>query len=99
MDDLLTYSQTEEEHLEHIQLVFQKLQEAGIKLKVTKCEVFKSQIEYLGYLLSGQGIPPMKLKVQAIMDLVPATNIAEKHHMISFLSYYMKFFPVSSDMV
>ena len=42
MDDLLIYSQTEEEHLKHIQLVFKMFQGAGIKLKMFKCEFFKS---------------------------------------------------------
>ena len=57
MDDLLIYSQTEEEHLKHIELVFEKFHEAGIKLKMSKCEFFKSEIEYLGHLVSGKGSP------------------------------------------
>ena len=56
MDDLLIYSQTEEEHLKHLQLVFEKFREAGIKIKMSKCEFFKNKIEYLGHLVSGQGI-------------------------------------------
>ena len=52
-----------------------------------KCELFKSQIEYLGYLVSGQGVTPRN-KVQAIIDLVLVTNITEAWHMISLISYY-----------
>ena len=47
MDNLLMYSQTEEEHLKYKQLVFEKFQKAGIKLKMSKCEFFKSEIEYI----------------------------------------------------
>ena len=75
MDDLIIYGQTDDGYLKHIQLVFEKLLEAGIKLKMSKCKFFKSQIEYLGHLVSGQGISPMKQKVQAIKGWVPATNI------------------------
>ena len=60
MDDLLIYIQTEEEHLKHLELVFEKFREASIKLKMSKCEFFKKEIEYLGHLVSGQGISPMK---------------------------------------
>ena len=42
VDDLLMYSETEEEHLEHLRLVFQKFREAGLKLKLSKCSFFKS---------------------------------------------------------
>ena len=46
MDDLLIYGQTEDEHLKHIQLVFEKFQEAEIKLKLSICESFKSKLKY-----------------------------------------------------
>ena len=60
MDDLLIYSQTEEEHLKHLELVFETFREVGIKLEMSKCEFLKNKIEYLGHLMSGQGISPMK---------------------------------------
>ena len=40
----------------------QKIREAGIKLKMSKCYFFKKEIEYLGHTVSGQGISPMKEK-------------------------------------
>ena len=65
MDNLSLYSQTEE-HLGHIKLVYKKFKEAGIKFKMSKCMFWKSEIEYLGHLVSGKWIPPMKQKVKAI---------------------------------
>ena len=41
MDDLLIYTQTEKEHLNHLDLLLEKFREAGIKLKMSKCEFFK----------------------------------------------------------
>ena len=99
MDDLVFHSQTEEEHLKHIQLGFKKFQEAGMKLKMTKSELFKHQIECLGHLVLVHRISPMKQKLQSIMDLVPATNITEACHMTSLISYYRMFLHVSSDMM
>ena len=56
MDNLLIYNQTEGDHLKHMELVFEKFREASIKMKVSKCEFFKKEIEYLGHLVSGQGL-------------------------------------------
>ena len=91
MDDLLIYSQTEE-HFKHIQLVFEKFCEVGIKLKMFKCKFFKSEIEYLGYLVSGKGIFPVKQRMKAINYLASATNITEARHMIDLIGYYREFF-------
>ena len=44
---------------------------------MSKCEFFKKEIEYLGHLVSVQGISPMKQKMKAKTDLAPATNITE----------------------
>ena len=71
------YSQTEEEQLKHNIISIQKFKAVGIKLKMSKYEFFKSQIEYLGHLVSGKGICAMKQKVQLIMDLVSATSITQ----------------------
>ena len=48
MDDSLIYSQTEDEHLKHLELVPEIFREASIKSKMSKCEFFKNEIEYLG---------------------------------------------------
>ena len=57
MDNLLIYSQTEEEHIKHLQPVFEKFIEVGIKLKMSKFEFFRNEIEYVRHLMSGQGYP------------------------------------------
>ena len=44
MEDLLIYCQTEEEHLKYLELVFEKFREACIKIKMSKCEVFKNEL-------------------------------------------------------
>ena len=44
---------------------------------MSKCKFFKKEIEYLGHLVSGQGIYPVKQKVKAVTDLAPVTNITE----------------------
>ena len=56
LDDVIVFSKTPDEHLERLGVVFQKLREAGLKLKPTKCEFFKDRIAYLGHIVSKAGI-------------------------------------------
>ena len=56
LDDIIIFSRTPEEHLKHIEIIFQKLKAAGLKLKESKCDFFKSEIHYLGHLISDKGI-------------------------------------------
>ena len=99
MKDLLIYNKTEEEHLKHLELVFEKFKVAGIKLKMSECKFFKNKIEYLGHLVSGQGMSPMKQKIKTIADLDPKANITEALHMIGLIGCYRKFFPVFNGMI
>ena len=61
--------------------------------------LFKKEIEYLGHLVSDQGISPIKQKVKAITDLTPTTNITEAWYIIGLVGYYRKFFPIFSDTI
>ena len=49
-DDIIIFSQNEHEHLKHIEIIFKKLKKAGLKLKESKCDLFKKEIHYLGHL-------------------------------------------------
>ena len=52
LDDIIIFRQDESQHLEHLEIVFSHLQEAGLKMKHSKCDFFKSEIHYLGQLIS-----------------------------------------------
>ena len=66
---------------------------------MSKCEFFKIEIEYLGHLMSDQGISPMRQKIKAITELTPMTNTTEGRHVIGLIGYYRKFFSIFSDMI
>ena len=57
---------------------------------------FKKEKEYLGHLVSGQGISPVKQKIN---NLAPMTNMTIVRHMIDLNGYYRKFFPIFSEMI
>ena len=65
LDDIIIFSQNEQEHLKHIMIIFKKLKKAGLKLKESKCDFFKKEIHYLGHLISVSGIQPLPEKLTA----------------------------------
>ena len=58
LDDIIIFSNSEEEHLLHLEEVFHQLREAGLKMKRSKCNFFKSQIHYLGHLFPRMASAP-----------------------------------------
>ena len=61
LDDIMIFSQTLEEHLKHISIIFDKLRQHNLKLKLKKCSVLKSETHYLGFI-SEDGIKPDEKK-------------------------------------
>ena len=74
LDDIIVFSDNPADHLQRLQGVFAKLDKAGLKLKPSKCEIFKSKITYLGHVVSSQGIELDPKKVEAVKNwTVPKT--------------------------
>ena len=61
LDNIIIYSMSEKEYLEHLEEIFNRLKAAGLKLKLEKCCFFKRHIQYLGYLISEEGIQNMQV--------------------------------------
>ena len=76
LDDII-FSKSEAEHLKHIEIIFQKLKEAGLKLKESKCDFFKKEIHYLGHLISDKGIYPLPEKLDTICSMPKPKNPKE----------------------
>ena len=62
----IIFSKTPEEHLKRLRSVFEKLDEAGLRLKPGKCEFFKPQLEYLGHVVSKAGIETNPKKIRQL---------------------------------
>ena len=71
LDDVLIFSKSCEEHLQHLNAVFQKIKAAGLKIKLSKCQFFKTQLYYLGHKISADGLEPLPEKLEAIKNLAP----------------------------
>ncbi len=68
LDDIIIFSQTMEEYLQHMKKVLEALRQAGLKLKLKKCKFVKKQLKYLRFIIGEFGIKPDPEKVRAIVD-------------------------------
>jgi Reverse transcriptase (RNA-dependent DNA polymerase) len=68
LDDILIYSNSLEEHREHVREVLRKLKEANLYLKASKCEFTTQRTEFLGYVITPEGTDMDKSKVMAILE-------------------------------
>ena len=87
------FSQTPEEHLVRLQAVFDKLKAAGLKLKPSKCELFKKQINYLGHVVGQEGVAADPAKIKAVTKCPRPTTVTEVRSFLGFVSYYRRFIP------
>ena len=97
LDDIIIFSKTEEEHLQHLEIIFEKLHYTGLKLKRSKCSFMKMHIEYLGHLISEKGIEPMPDKLSAIKEMPAPRNPKEIKQFLGLVRFYQKFIPRFSD--
>ena len=66
LDDIIVFARTPEELLERLRIVHNRLREVGLKVKPSKCVLFKRDIEFLGHLVSVSGVDPVPDKLKAI---------------------------------
>ena len=77
IDDILVFSKNDTDHIRHLQLVFDRLRNAGLKLKPTKCAFGLPEVKLLGYVLNADGIKTDPDKVAVIANLLPPTTVKE----------------------
>ena len=91
VDDVICYSSNMAEHLTHLQLIFDRLNKAGLKLTPQKCQFAAREVKYLGHILSPQGVKPNPEKT-AIVDTFPAPrNVKEVRSFLGLTNYYRRF--------
>jgi hypothetical protein len=76
------------QHLEHLDKVFSRLNECGLKINAAKSFFARTQLEYLGYWLTRDGVMPLNKKVEAINNLAPPTNCTEVRKFIGLVHCY-----------
>jgi hypothetical protein len=91
IDDILVYSQNEEEHAEHLRIVLTRLRDKQLYAKFSKCEFWLKKVPFLGHVLSRDGISIDPTKVQEVLDWKAPTMVFEVRSFISLAGYYRRF--------
>ena len=91
LDDILIFSQTFEEHLQRLEAVFKIMIQANLKLKPSKCSVFRSSTKFLGHIVSSEGIVPDPGKIEAIKSWPVPRSSEELQRFLGFASWYRRF--------
>jgi hypothetical protein len=93
IDDILIYSQNEEEHAEHLRAVLTRLRDHKLYVKFSKCEFWLKKVPFLGHVLSEDGISVDPTKVQEVLDWKASTLVHEVQSFLGLAGYYRRFIP------
>ena len=91
LDDVMIYSRTEQEHLQHVELVLQALADAQLHIKASKCKFAKASTVFLGFLVNREGIHLDPKKVSAVHDWQLPSTITEVRAFLGFTGFYRRF--------
>lgn len=90
-EDILVYSRSYEEHLDHIRQVFEWLSRDQWKLKFSKCNFAQRSIMYLGHIISEHGVATDPAKVEAVVSWPTPSSVKELRSFLGLAGYYRKF--------
>ena len=98
LDDIITFGKDFDICLSNLTAVFIRLRSSNLKLKAKKCELFRTEVDYLGHQVSRHGIRPSEKKVRTLHDWKMPQTLTEVRSFVGFCSYYRRFIPGFSDL-
>ncbi|GJP80561.1 hypothetical protein CLOP_g10764 [Closterium sp. NIES-67] len=93
LDDILVYSTTRGQHLKDLEAVFSLLQQNRLITKGSNCEFLQHELEFLGHLISIDGVKIDPKKIATIQDWKPPANLHELQSFLGFVIYVCRFIP------
>lgn len=97
LDDVIVTGKTFEDMIKNLDQVFERLHEAGLKLKPRKCQLFCREVEFLGHIITRDGVKTDPKKIQVVRDWPVPENIHALRSFLGFCSYYRRFIPNFSE--
>ena len=91
MDDIIIFSKSQNEHLQHISAIFKKMREYNLKVQLDKSEFLRKDVEFLGHIITPDGIKPNPSKISAIEKYPIPTTTKEIKRFLGLIGYYRRF--------
>lgn len=91
LDDIVVFSGSVNQHLERLGVVLSRLEQEGLKVKLSKCAFFQQQVRYLGHVISNQGVATDPSKIEEVSSWPTPTTVSELRSFLGFASYYRQF--------
>jgi hypothetical protein len=99
IDDILIGSETWEDHVRHVGIVLSRLRDAGLTVKLTKCEFACSEVEYVGHRVGHGIMSPKEVKVKALLDAPRPQSKRDLQRLLGLANYYSRYIAHFSEMV
>ena len=93
LDDILITGNSEEAHLKALEEVLSHLEQAGLRVKQSKCTFMRPSVTYLGHNIDAEGLHTLADRVTALVDAPAPTSVGKLKSYLGMLSYYSKFLP------
>jgi len=93
LDDISVYSKTAQEHLRHLERVFERLAKEKLRLNPKKVEAGKSRMSFLGYVIDKGSVKPEPRKIEAMMNMDRPESITDVRRFCGMLNFYRRFIP------
>lgn len=91
IDDIIIFAENEEDHLRNLNIVFETLELANMKVQLDKCEFLKKEVEFLGFIVSDSGIKTNPKRVEAINNFPPPRTLKELRSFLGMSNFYRRF--------
>ena len=91
LDDIIVFSRSFESHIENLGEVLSRIQEAGLKVAPHKCQLFRKEVQYLGHVVSNEGIRTDPKKTEAIVNWPQPQCVRDVRSFVGLCSYYRRF--------
>ena len=91
LDDVIVFGETPEEHTQRLDWLLQRFIDAGLKLNLEKCHFLQQQVEYLGHIISSEGLAPSPSKVKAVLDYPRPSTPKQVRAFLGLISFYRRY--------
>ena len=99
LGDIIIFGDTIQDHNQNLAIVSQRLKELGLKIQPDKCEFLKAELEYLGHVVTAEGVKPNPKKIQAVTEFRIPKNPTEVKSFLGLAGYYRTFIKNFSKIV